>query len=81
MESLFRLFQLPLPFRIERAEENENKCWYVMMLVFSVVFYVGALIGIILLYVFFTEVQDISYVAVWGFHLSPPHHSLPPSLP
>ncbi len=43
--------------RIERAEESDNKWWYILMLVFSVVFYVGAFIGIVLLYVFFTEVS------------------------
>lgn len=43
--------------RIGRAEENENRWWYVLMLVCSVVFYVGSLVGIILLYVFFTEVS------------------------
>ena len=42
--------------RIERAEENDNKAWYVLMLVFAVIFYVCALAGVILMYVFFTEV-------------------------
>ena len=48
--------------RIEKAEESENKCWYVLMLLFSIVFYVGSLVGIILLFVFFTEV--IVYLVV-----------------
>lgn len=42
--------------RIEKAEENDNKCWYVLMLIFSIIFYVGSLAAIILLYIFFTEV-------------------------
>lgn len=43
--------------RIERAEENDNKAWYILMLVFSIVFYIGSAVAIILLYVFFTEVR------------------------
>ena len=43
--------------RIERAEENDNKAWYILMLVFSVIFYIGSAVAIILLYVFFTEVS------------------------
>lgn len=43
--------------RIERAEENDNKAWYILMLVFAIVFYVGSAIALILLYVFFTEVS------------------------
>ena len=43
--------------RIGRAEENDNKWWYVLMLVFSGVFYIGSLVAIILLYVFFTTVS------------------------
>ena len=50
-------------YRIERAEENDNKCWYILMLVFSGVFYVGSLIAIILLYVFFTTVSQSSDIA------------------
>lgn len=42
--------------RIEKAQEKDNKWWYVLMLVFSIIFYLGSLISIILLYVFFTEV-------------------------
>lgn len=45
---------------IERAEESDNKCWYVLMLVFSVIFYIGSLVGIVLLYVFFTELHSCS---------------------
>lgn len=40
---------------IERAQENDNKWWYVLMLVFSVIFYIGSLTAVILLYVFFTQ--------------------------
>ena len=42
--------------RIEKAEEKDSKIWYVLMLIFSVIFYFGSLVGIILLFVFFTEV-------------------------
>jgi len=43
--------------RIGYAEENDNKGWYIGLLIFSIIFYVGSLVGIILLYVFFTEVR------------------------
>jgi len=43
--------------RIERAEENDNKWWYYLMLIVSIVLYVLSAVGIILLYVFFTEVS------------------------
>lgn len=45
--------------RIGKAEENENKMWYILMLVFSVIFYLCSLVGIVLLYVYFTEVSRI----------------------
>ena len=50
------LFHLVYLHRIDRAEEKDNKLWYVLMLIFSVIFYVASLTAIILLYVFFTEV-------------------------
>lgn len=50
------LLPVPVFYRIERAEENDNKAWYVLMLIFAVIFYLGSLVAIILLYVFFTEV-------------------------
>lgn len=46
---------------IERAEENDNKAWYVLMLVFSIVFYVGSVVAVILLYVFFTELSSCTW--------------------
>ena len=55
--------------RIEKAEKNDNKCWYVLMLVFSVIFYVGSLAAIILLYVFFTEVWFVHYTVITMFML------------
>lgn len=45
---------------IGRAEENDNKWWYVLMLIFSAVFYIGSLVAIILLYVFFTTLESCS---------------------
>lgn len=42
---------------IERAQENDNKWWYILMLIFAIVFYVASLVAIILLYVFFTELS------------------------
>lgn len=59
------MISLSLSLRIERAEENENRCWYVLMLVCSTVFYVGSLVGIILLYVFFTEVRLTSRLGIF----------------
>ena len=46
-----------LYFRIDKGEKSESKWWYVLMLVFSVIFYVVSANGTILLYVFFTEVS------------------------
>ena len=46
--------------RIERAEENDNKWWYILMLTVSIVLYVMSLVGIILMYVFFIEVSYIT---------------------
>lgn len=56
--------------RIQRAEENENRCWYVLMLICSVVFYVGSLVGIVLLYVFFTEVRELLAKPSWSVLLN-----------
>lgn len=44
--------------RIERAQENDNKWWFILMLVFAVIFYIASLAGVVLLYVFFTEVSN-----------------------
>lgn len=52
--------------RIGRAEENDNKWWYVLMLIISAVFYIGSLVTIILLYVFFTTVS-VNIVALCIF--------------
>ncbi|XP_064391329.1 serine incorporator 2-like isoform X2 [Halichondria panicea] len=50
---------------IERAEENDNKAWYILMLVFSVIFYIGSAVAIILLYVFFTELASCTWNKVF----------------
>jgi hypothetical protein len=47
-------------FFLDRAEETENKAWYCPMLLGSVLIYLCALTGIVLMYVFFTELSSCS---------------------
>ena len=41
-----------------KKEETENNCWYTFLLVPSIVFYLISLVGIILMFVFFTSVSS-----------------------
>ena len=42
--------------RLEKQRETENWCWYIALLIPTIIFYVIAIVGVILMFVFFVEV-------------------------
>lgn len=47
-------------FLLDRAEETENRCWYIPMLAVTVFIDLCSLIGIVLMYIFFTRLDSCS---------------------
>ena len=44
-------------YRLDKQKETDNNLWYVALLIPTIIFYLLALIGIILMFVFFVKVR------------------------